>query len=385
MILVPSICGTIQSCQKIFVLSLLLPTLASCFIIHPFRSTRGCFDHIASPETSDSTERYAFTGSGNPDWRQNGRSKVWIDREFVLHSEKKGFGPSSSKEKQEKQAATNHKENLKRIYSEPALYDLAMGYRNYESEVEFLLDAHKQFSGDKKIPKSVLEVASGPGRHCIEALKSNIIKKAVALDLSPEMVEYGKGVAKEELGDKMSNFHFVCDDMRTFSLEQPCDTAWILAGSLQHMTTNEDVIATLSAIHRALSPQGTLIVELPHPNEVFKMIDSTTNSWQVPLEDEDGKEYGELQVVWGDEDDEIDTIKQVRQNTVVLNLKGVADAEKQSVKGVVPLKLFTTQEMDLFARCTGFEVAAMYGALSDEVDINNEDTAFRLVCIMRKK
>ena len=301
----------------------------------------------------------------------------------------KGFGASSSSSKETQETknskSTDDNQNLKRIYSAPALYDLAMGYRNYEAEVDFLLDAHERFSAQKSRPTSVIEVASGPGRHCMEALKSNLVKKAVALDLSPEMVDYGVGIAKDELDeDQLSQFTFLCEDMRTFTLEETCDSAWILAGSLQHMTTNDDVIESFSAIHKALSPHGTLIIELPHPNEVFNMIDSTTNSWEIPLEDDNGKAYGELQVVWGDEDDDIDPIKQVRQNTVVLNLKGVKDAEKQSVRGIVPLKLFTAQEMSLFARCAGFEVAAMYGALNEEVDINNEDTAFRLVCILRK-
>ncbi|CAB9503151.1 Methyltransferase domain [Seminavis robusta] len=295
-----------------------------------------------------------------------------------------GFGKRSSTNEDEAKKGSGSIENLKRIYSAPALYDLAMGYRNYESEVEFLLDSHEKVSGQKA--KSVIEVASGPGRHCMEALSSKLVDRAIALDLSPEMVEYGRGVAREVLDNDMlsSKFTFLCDDMRTFELEEPCDSAWILAGSLQHMTTNEDVIACLKAIHRSLTPKGTLILELPHPNEVFNMIESTTNSWDVPLDDDNGKEYGELHVVWGDENDEIDPIQQVRQNTVVLNLTGVEDAEKKSIRGVVPLKLFTAQEMELFARCSGFKVAAMYGALSEEVDINNEDTAYRLVCILQK-
>jgi len=279
-------------------------------------------------------------------------------------------------------------ENLRQIYSAPALYDLAMGYRNYESEVEFLLWCHQQYSTQACNPGSILEVASGPGRHCMEALKRHpdTIKRVIALDLSQDMVDYGKGVANDILSDEeLSRFTFLCEDMRSFVLGNSVDSAWILAGSLQHMTTNNDVIQSLEAIHRALTANGTLIIELPHPNEaVFEMMDSTTNSWEVPLEDSEGKTYGELKVVWGDKDDEIDPIQQVRQNTVVLNLEGVPDAENQSVKGVVPLKLFTAQEIDLLAKCSGFKVAAMYGALNEEVDIHNEDTAYRLVCVLNK-
>ena len=178
----------------------------------------------------------------------------------------KGFGTDTSTKKKK----DSSEKDLKRIYSAPALYDLAMGYRNYESEVEFLLDAHKKISGTR--PKSVIEVASGPGRHCMQALTSGLVERGYALDSSLDMVEYGIKVSQQEMGEKSSQLKFLCEDMRSFTLEEKCDSAWILAGSLQHMTTNEDVIATLSSINHALSPQGTLIVELPHPNELFQMI-----------------------------------------------------------------------------------------------------------------
>lgn len=363
-----------QNCrrQRSIILCFFLPAVSWGFTVHPVAASRIAISRSPASYHLDNNQ------------------KSTVSRKLILGAtSSKGFGSSPTSKKKSKNTDRNTNDdhnNLQRIYSAPALYDLAMGYRNYPNEVDFLLDAHQRLSAQKKRPTSVIEVASGPGRHCMEALKSDEnIKRAVALDLSQEMVDYGIGVAKEELNeDQLSQFTFLCEDMRSFALDEPCDSAWILAGSLQHMTTNTDVIESFSAIHRALNPDGTLIVELPHPNELFNVVDSTTNSWEVPLEDDGGKEYGQLQVVWGAEDDDIDLIKQVRQNTVVLNLEGVEDAEKQGVRGTVPLKLFTAQEMELFARCSGFEVAAMYGALNEEVGVNDEDTAYRLVCILRK-
>ena len=113
--------------------------------------------------------------------------------------------------------------------------------------------------------------------------------------------------------------------------------------------------------------------------------------WQVPLEAEEGEEYGEPKTIWGDEDDKFDPIRQVRDFTVAMDLtvsedmKDQADeADMQSVKEVVPMRLFTFQEIEVMARIAGFDVETAYGALSDEVDINSEDEAFRLVCILRK-
>lgn len=118
---------------------------------------------------------------------------------------------------------------------------------------------------------------------------------------------------------------------------------------------------------------------------------TTRNRWEVPLEDEEGEEYGELKIIWGDDDDKFDPIRQVRDFTVAMDLvvsedmKGEIDeADIGSVKEIVPMRLFTYQEIEAMSRIAGFEVADMYGALSDEVDVNSGDEAFRLVCILRK-
>jgi SAM-dependent methyltransferase len=275
----------------------------------------------------------------------------------------------------------------KRIYSMPALYDLAFGYRNYEDEVDFLIGQYQALH-EGKSPVRVLELAAGPARHSIHALQSSKVKAATALDSAPEMVEYGQTIAAEELDvDSLDNFAYVKEDMSSFTLSgEPFDSAWILLGSLQHLTTNAQVIQCFESINKALAPGGTLILELPHPRETFQMVECTRNGWEVPLDDENSEEIGELQIVWGDDNDEFDAIKQVRQFTVAMELKGIenSDPNLQSVSEVIPMRLFTTQEIDALAHIAGFKVASLHGALADDIDVNDEDLAFRLVCVLQK-
>ena len=176
-----------------------------------------------------------------------------------------------------------------------------------------------------------------------------------------------------------------CDNLlQVESSLQKFDSAWILLGSLQHLQTNDDVLSCFESAHEALKLGGTLIIELPHPRETFSMVECTKNGWEVPLEDETGKECGELRIVWGDETDTFDPITQVRQFTVSFDLTGTDEEDKQSVRQVVPMRLFTAQEIDALARCSGFEVVARYGALDKDVEVNDEDEAFRLVCALCK-
>ena len=292
-----------------------------------------------------------------------------------------------------------------RIYSRPALYDLAFGYRNYEEEVRFLLEAHEKhstLSKDNTKPANIIELAAGPARHTISALRhfSSKVNSSTAVDISKDMIEYSNEIADDELGDRgmggmRDKFQYIEEDMRTIghaagsSLKQGSfDSAWILLGSMQHLTTNDDVISCFSSVSDLLRDGGTLTVELPHPRETFTMVDCTRNGWEVPLEDDEGIEYGELRIVWGDDDDKFDPIRQVRDFTVEMDLVitgdvKVDDSDLQSVKEIVPLRMFTYQEIEVLGRIAGFKIAGLYGALSDEIDVNS-DEAFRLVCVLHK-
>lgn len=415
---------------------------------------------------------------------------------------------------------SNKKENsnTKTIYSMPALYDLAFGYRDFEEEVDFLLNRHAELNtaadssdGQQQPPvppvRRILEVAAGPARHSIAALQklhpllnnggggdssssvdneeSSSVCSVHCIDSSPEMAAYARQVASDALSGRGSEsaaaatttisvqqqqqlldtcFHYQVADMRSFTLASAdaaaagakgengsaaavaveaaveatttMDTAWILLGSLQHLTTNADVIQCLQCVHAALDDtHGTLFIELPHPRETFSMVECTRNGWKVPLrtgpaaagpslasssfdddddyddDDYDDDEYndddddeeessgGQLSIVWGDTGDAFDPVTQVRQFTIRMELTGVEQATTiaaaddddddddvmQSVQQVVPLRLFTAQEIDALARCAGFKVVAMYGALEEGVSVDDEDASFRLVCALRKQ
>jgi SAM-dependent methyltransferase len=295
------------------------------------------------------------------------------------------------------QTASSKSKSAKSIYSMPALYDLAFGYRDYEDEVKFLVAAHERATGVKqqsnpssssKTTLTVLELAAGPARHSLTALQTDMALSVTAIDTSPDMIEYADEVAAIELPDhKQSSFQYVCDDMRYFRLDKDkLDTAWILLGSLQHLTTNNDVIQCFQSIHKALKPDGTLIIELPHPRETFSMVECTRNGWEIPLEDDEGNESGELKIIWGDDDDDFDPITQVRQFTVAMEVTGpeAATAGLENVRQIVPMRLFTAQEIGALAQCAGWQVADMYGALQEGVSLDDGDAAFRLVCVMRK-
>mmetsp|Transcript_5800 Transcript_5800/g.6443 ORF Transcript_5800/g.6443 Transcript_5800/m.6443 type:complete len:413 (-) Transcript_5800:1387-2625(-) len=340
------------------------------------------------------------------------------DRGGGLYASEKGFGTISNEADSSPPLPVlpDNKYCGRKIYSMPALYDMAFGYRNFEEEVDFLMDQHRLLN-EGQAPRRILELAAGPARHSIDALKAySYVESVTALDNSAEMIDYAKEIAVKELtddnndsdnnseyNDKVDCFNYIQADMSNFTILPAAtpssqllfDSAWILLGSLQHLTTNPQVISCFNCIHRVLQPGGTLILELPHPRETFSLVECTRNGWDIPLEDENGNISGELKIVWGDDNDSFDPIKQVRQFTVSMKLTGnhalqVSDGTSDNstttqVSEVVPMRHFTSQEIDVLAQITGFEVMSMHGAVAHDVNVNDDDEAFRLVCVLQKQ
>jgi SAM-dependent methyltransferase len=141
------------------------------------------------------------------------------------------------------------------------------------------------------MPESVLELAAGPANHAIELACRGLA--ATALDREPAMVQYGteKAAAAGVVLDYSEG------DMTAFSLERPVDLALLLLGSAACLLTNAQVISCLQRVADALTPGGVLIIELPHPRELFNINDATEDGWEVT---QDGVR---VKARWGAESD----------------------------------------------------------------------------------
>ena len=324
------------------------------------------------------------------------------------------------------------------VYNYPALYDAAFGYRDFENEVAFLLQVHDLAQGNKvhpndhesdplPTPLTILELAAGPARHAATALIDDWpglgrVQHVTAIDVSSIMRDYALAQEHWEDDADVTKFRYVVQDVRD-PLPQPpspptttgivaggYDTAWMLLGSLQHLLTTDDVLQCFRATHDALRTNGTFVLELPHPQEVFRVVECTRNSWTRPLY-VDEEEYNDendddddLQVIWGDEDDAFDPVRQIRNVTVEFHLRNCSDSQLRRygmdgsqgaapvLRQIVPTRLFTAPEIDALARCAGFRLHATYGALDPDVlvpfdcenDDDDDDLAYRMVCVLQK-
>jgi len=300
------------------------------------------------------------------------------------------------------------------------LYDLATAYRDYNSEMHFVDWACEIHSRARKAPCSVLELGAGPGRHALSHVSRGGKRTAAALDLSEQMCTFSGQLAAEMGVD----VEYIVADMCSFSPPKlaPVDAALLLGGTAGHLLSNADVLACLHNVAASLVSGGLLIIELPHPAEVLGLAEVSEDTWKARRK-ADGFELTEQ---WGTDSDEIDPVTQIRQLNAVFEWEakgglesnesatniGVGGGEsisfaygskegnvhskeenhsKQSkrnterVMEIVPLRMFTRNEIDALAIASGvFELVAEYGGLDKDVAIDNYKEAWRGVYVLRK-
>ena len=139
-------------------------------------------------------------------------------------------------------------------------------------------------------------------------------------------------------------------------------SAWLLLGSVGHLLTNDDALRCFQRAKDALKPGGTLILELPHPRETFRVDGVSEDGWDVPFEG------GDLRVRWGAEEDAFDPLTQIRQASVAFETD-----QGQSITDVVPTREYTLQELRLLSKAAGFVDVATYGALDPELRSADDD------------
>mmetsp|Transcript_65801 Transcript_65801/g.208253 ORF Transcript_65801/g.208253 Transcript_65801/m.208253 type:complete len:387 (-) Transcript_65801:43-1203(-) len=241
-------------------------------------------------------------------------------------------------------------------------------------EVDFLFNLTEERLDEE--PMSALELGAGPARHSIELAKRGL--QVTALELNPHMVEYAQGRAAAE---KVS-VNFIEGDMRGFQVPQPgggFDMVLILLGSLNHLLDNQAVVDCFKSAAAVLSPKGTMVVEVGHPQDLWdgQVMQELGDAWE---NEQDGST---VLVEWGREGDGFDPVTQVLARTVGLTRFNDADEIVSVTQTTVPQRLFSAQELDALARASGLKVDAMYGDMNQDVDIYH-DEALRMVLVMSR-
>lgn len=137
-------------------------------------------------------------------------------------------------------------------YSSPRLYEIAFD-RNRKSEVDFLDGSFRRFA--RRRVRRVLDIACGTGPHLIRLAERGY--RTTGLDLSPKNIAF----LRERVAAKGLEADLVVGDMTDFRLRQPVDAAICMQDSQGHLLTNQQLLAHLECVARALRPGGLYVFD----------------------------------------------------------------------------------------------------------------------------
>lgn len=264
------------------------------------------------------------------------------------------------------------------LYNEDvAVYDRVFSDRSFKQEAEFLVKAYEKHAGQP--PQSSLEIGCGPARHATLLAKQWGLRTH-ALDNSSRMLSFARKQAEAAGAD----IDFIEADMRDHVLteEKQVDLAFMLCGTLSHLLTNSDALECFASAAKSLRPNGCLVLEMVHPEDLFGGTLDVGTVWDIPPT----SEHCALSVSYGSEADVFDPLTQTINRTVEVTewSDESGDNQVEVVTDTVPQRFFTSQEVDLLARASGLKVVGTYGNLSLPFSSTEDEDTFALVMVLQK-
>jgi SAM-dependent methyltransferase len=137
-------------------------------------------------------------------------------------------------------------------YSAPRFYEIAFDM-NRKGEVDFLVHSFEAYAQGKV--RNVLDIACGTGPHLIRLAERGY--HMTGLDLSPDNIRF----LDERLHGRQLTADLRVGDMTAFRLPEPVDAAICMQDSQGHLLTNEQLLAHLRSVARALRPGGLYVFD----------------------------------------------------------------------------------------------------------------------------
>jgi len=301
------------------------------------------------------------------------------------------------------------------VYAHPELYELAFGFRDFDSEAAFLARMCRAHAG--RAMRSVLELGAGPAWHSVSCVTTQGPCVAVALDNTPAMLKRASQRALERGCEE--SVAVVAGDMTRLdasALKQTAqtlvptvgrvsdttddrsnddspgsfagfDVVTVLLGTAAHLTAPEDAEACLRGAADCLAPGGIVVLELEHPYDLFdgQLMDAHGDAWDREVENGGGLR---VLVEWGREGDPFDVETQIVERTVSVNVvdengRPPANGAFPPVEEVVRCRVFTAPEIALLGKLAGLRVVATFGDMDTSVPLTHED-ANNMVIVLRR-
>mgnify|MGYP001100244143 CR=1 FL=1 len=258
-------------------------------------------------------------------------------------------------------ASTQSSEQKKQEDTENGLSDVEeyelFGYPHTEvQDCNFLENTFSTYSHGIR---NVLDVACGTGRHALEMARREY--NVTGVDISEDRLN----LANKRASEQNLKIRFLVRDMTKLDFESEFDAAYVLFNSLSLITQNEDLIKFMNGIHRSLTKDGLLIVQVGNL-WLYIAGNNFTNDYREANDEKNGiRRHRSVRTIIGPYNNIYCHRTEARYWRNGKELKSKAWDE--------PKRIFSMNEFDLLCRLTNFKILSVYGNTDVKLKIENPE------------
>ncbi len=227
-------------------------------------------------------------------------------------------------------------------------YDYIVPYHG-RKDIDFFIGMAEETGGP------VLELACGTGRVLIPTARKGF--EITGLELDGEMLTICREKVGNEPEDVQARVTLVKGDMRNFELPGTFSLITTPFRPFQHLETVDEQVSCLESIHRHLSDDGRLVLDLFNPS----MVILTDESRQEEFGEEDEFTMPDgRRVLRRCRVPSVDKAKQIINCEFIYYITHPDGSREQRVDSFRMRYLFRYEAEHLLSRC-GFTIEAVYG------------------------
>jgi SAM-dependent methyltransferase len=213
-------------------------------------------------------------------------------------------------------------------------YDLLYHDKNYQKEAEYITNLIKAINPEAT---ELIDLGSGTG---------NYSKFLCEAGFKITGIERNKQMAAAANSKSIDGFHTVVDDISTFEVPRKFDAAISLFHVINYLTENEKILSCFSQVFKHLKPNGIFVFDVWYSPAVYLQLPQTR--------------------VKHVQDEKIDVTRLARpimnyEKNIIevhyeMTIKNKCDGQEKILEEVHHLRHFSTPEIELLAKFSGFKL-----------------------------
>ena len=213
-------------------------------------------------------------------------------------------------------------------------YDLLYRDKDYEKEAEYITNLIKAINPQAK---DLVDLGSGTGNYSKALCRNGF--KITGIERNEQMVAAANAKS-------ISGFHSIINDITTFEISQKFDAAISLFHVINYLTENDKILSCFTQVSKHLKPDGVFVFDIWYSPAVYTQLPQTRIK-HVADEHIDVTRLAKPIMNYE---------KNIIEVHYEMTIKNKLDGQEKILREVHYLRHFSTPEIRLLAKVSGFKL-----------------------------